>query len=330
MKTQSILTTFLSLLLCSAMLTACDRDESAAVRFEVNVPQATVKAGEAVNFEFTGNPDYLVFYPGTKECSYANRERTQIELDSLGISCTIDQVYTDLVSYAGESNTVLRAFISKDYSGENTPQALQKATWTEISGTADGKLHTPVATTNPTVSVPYTETNISSYLKEPFCIGFRYKAAPNTNPKSKYGKPRVQVKQLTLAKRDPEKNVVYMSDAVNEWGFSILRVQVAKENNTRYTVEKNQLTFFPDAATEKDRDVEVWMVSKKIDPRSVQPDRGMPIKSTNAKLPSYKYVYDRPGTYTATFVATNANAWTSERVVREVTVRVEANNQAQP
>ncbi len=329
MKTKNIVIAYASLLLCPVALTCCDRNESEPVRFDVSVPQTTVKVGEAVNFEFTGNPDYLVFYPGTKECSYANRERTQIELDSLGISCTIDQVYTDLVSYAGENNTILRVFLSKDYSGENTPEALQKATWTELSGSADGKLHTPVATTNPTVSVPYTATDISPYLKEPFCIGFRYKAAPNTNPNSKYGKPRVQVKQLTLAKRDPEKNVVYMSDAVNEWGFSILRVKVAKENNTRYTVEKNQLTFFPDASTEKDREVEVWMVSKKIDPRSVQPDRGMPIKSTNAKLPGYQYVYDRPGTYTATFVATNANAWSSERIVRQLTVRVEANTATQ-
>lgn len=308
--------------LLAAGFTACDTNEVKNVNFSVDLESATAYVGDAVNFQFDGNPDYIVFYPGTKECSYVNRDRTHILLDSIGISCRIDQVYTDLPSYGGAEKTIMHAFISKDYSGLLTPEAIQKATWTDISGYGENQLNMPIATTSPTVPTVEGKMNLSEYLNDKFFIAFRYAAGPNITASSTYGKPRVEIKDLTLVKREPDKNSINMADAVSDWGFNTIRVKVAKENNTQYDVEKNILRFFPHAATEKTRDVEVWMVSQKLDPTAVQPDRGIPIKSTNAKLPSYQYTYSKAGTYTATFIATNANMWNSKQTVREVTVIV--------
>lgn len=322
MKTKRLLIRYAWMPLLAAGLTACDMDDVKDVKFGVDIENATAYVGDAVNFQFDGNPDYIIFYPGTKECSYANRERTRIELDSIGISCRVDQFYTDLPSYSGEENTIMHAYISTDYTGELTPEAIGKATWTDISGNGDNQLKMPVAVKSPTIENVQSKMNLSDYLDKKFFIAFRYKAGPNNNAASSYGKPRVQVKELTMAKREPDKNIINMTDAVNEWGFNIIRVKVAKENNTQYEVSKNELLFFPNAATEKTRDVEIWMISQKLEPDVVQPDRGMPIKSTNAKLPSYQYTYDKPGTYTATFIATNANMWNSDQVLREVTVTV--------
>lgn len=322
MKTKRLLIRYAWMPLLAAGLTACDMDDVKDVKFGVDIENATAYVGDAVNFQFDGNPDYIIFYPGTKECSYANRERTRIELDSIGISCRVDQFYTDLPSYSGEENTIMHAYISTDYTGELTPEAIGKATWTDISGNGDNQLKMPVAVKSPTIENVQSKMNLSDYLDKKFFIAFRYKAGPNNNAASSYSKPRVQVKELTMAKREPDKNIINMTDAVNEWGFNIIRVKVAKENNTQYEVSKNELLFFPNAATEKTRDVEIWMISQKLEPDVVQPDRGMPIKSTNAKLPSYQYTYDKPGTYTATFIATNANMWNSDQVLREVTVTV--------
>lgn len=322
MKTKDLLIRYAWMPLLATCFTACDRDEAKNIDFGVSIENTTIYAGDAVSFRFDGNPDYIVFYPGTKECSYANRERTRIELDSIGVSCRVDQVYTDLSSYSGQENTIMHVFVSKDYSGELTPEAIQQATWTDISGYGDNQLNMPVATTSPTIAVDYTAIDLSQYLDEKFFFAFRYAAGPNNNASSNYGKPRVQIKDLTMAKREPDKNIINMTDAVSDWGFNTVRVKVASANNTKYDIEKNQLSFFPDAATEKTRDVEVWMVSQELDPTVVQPDRGMPIKSTNAKLPSYQYYYDKPGTYTATFIATNANMWNSKQALREVTFTV--------
>lgn len=323
MKTKKLLIRYAWMPLVAAGLTACDTDKVESVDFGVNLDNATVYVGDAVRFRFDGNPDYLVFYPGTKECSYANRERSHIELDSIGLSCRIDQVYTDLASYGGKEKTIMHAFISKDYTGELTPEALQKATWTDISGEGENQLSMPVATTSPTVPTVDSQMDLSEHLNTRFYLAFRYAAGPNNTPNSSYAKPRVQVKELTMVKREPDKNIIRMADAVSEWGFNTIRVKVASPTNTNYTISKNELLFFPDAATEKTRNTEVWMVSQELNPASVQPDRGMPIKSTNAKLPTYEFTYTKPGTYTVTFVATNANIWDSQQTVREVTVTVQ-------
>lgn len=323
MEMRRVLIRYAWLPLLATGFTACDRDEAKSVDFGVSIANTTIYAGDAVNFEFEGNPDYIVFYPGTKECSYANRERTRIELDSIGVSCRVEQVYTDLESYSGEEHTIMHAFISQDYSGELTPEAIRAATWKDISGYGDNQLNMPVVIKSPNATVDYTAIDLSAYLDSKFFIAFRYAAGPNNNEASRYGKPRVQIKELTMAKREPDKNIIRMTDAVSDWGFNTIRVKVAKENNTKYDIEKNQLSFFPDAASEKKRDVEVWMVSQKLDPAIVLPDRGMPIKSTNARLPSYQFHYDKPGTYTATFIATNANMWNSRQTLREVTVTVQ-------
>lgn len=324
MRTQQYFTRYFGIVLLTVGLAGCDPDSVDSVDFGVSIENTTIHVGDAVNFVFDGNPDYIVFYPGTDSCNYANHERTSTQLDSLWLSCKIDQVYTDLTSY--KEDTIMHAFISTDFTGEQTPEAIAAATWIDISGYGENQLNMPVATTNPTIPTIHTDMDLTDYLEKDFFIGFRYLAGPNNNASSSYGKPRVYIDSLTLHKRELSKYVIKMDDAINEWGFSTVRVKVAKENNTNYVIATNRLTFFPDASTEKTKDVEVWMVSQKVTPTKVDPDRGIAIKSTNAKLASYQYTYDTPGTYTATFIATNANMWDSSRVLREVTVTVLENS----
>ena len=68
------------------------------------------------------------------------------------------------------------------------------------------------------------------------------------------------------------------------------------------------------------------MVSQNINPRSVEPDRGTAIQSIEARLNKYSYSYRKAGTYTATFVAKNANMWESKATVRKLTIVVQEHN----
>lgn len=303
--------------LAALSLTACNRDDVKDIDFGVQASSITVKAGEAVNFGFSGNPDYIVFYPGTKECSYANRERTHIDLEHIDLSFGATQMYTTPDEYNNLDESLLTVYIAEQYTG--SPLTTQ---WTQIGGRAEHPLQTPRPEGDKAVNVEIKAADnvmdLTAYLEKSFFLAFRYKAWPNNGVVGNYNKPRIQVKDLTLAKREPDGHVVNMSDCVNEWGFS---VWTNNEDFETITLERNQFVVQPQAAFKK-KDVEIWFVSTQITPEKVLPDTGMPIKSTNARLDNYSYTYDKPGTYTATFVATNATMWDSERAVRELTINV--------
>lgn len=131
-------------------------------------------------------------------------------------------------------------------------------------------------------------------------------------------------------KREPDKNLIVVEDMVREFVFTPHFVTSKVQNN--FTVSNYSMMFQPQEYVvtdgkitvneSQDYDIDVWMVSQKLSPHSVEPDRGTPIKGTNARLGIYQHTYNEPGTYTATFIVTNANKWNSEQIVREVTVEV--------
>lgn len=186
--------------------------------------------------------------------------------------------------------------------------------------------------------------NLSQYKDKDFYLAFRYLAEPHTgikseghtlpnNPTKPYSydnRPRIDVTELKLVKREPDKNLIVVEDMVREFVFTPHFVTSKVQNN--FTVSNYSMMFQPQEYVvtdgkitvneSQDYDIDVWMVSQKLSPHSVEPDRGTPIKGTNARLGIYQHTYNEPGTYTATFIVTNANKWNSEQTVREVTVEV--------
>lgn len=309
---MKLIQSILCLPLLAAVLTACQRDSVDDVKFDVTTENVKVKVNQNVHFTFHGNPDYIVFYPGTKTCAYENRNRTELPaLSALDMSCKIEQNYTELKAYKGQQ--LLTAYISTDFSGVYSKEAIGAATWTEIPG-----LEMPVCD-KANVIIEHTKASLLDYLDKDFYVAFQYKAGPNTYS-SNYSKPRIQIKLLTLNKVDASGFSYPMTDVAYDWGFRCVPIKTLPAA-LNYPVTESMITFFPDA-TEKENDVEVWMVSRKIHAKAIEPDRGMPIKSTNARLPFYDFRYDAPGTYKATFVATNAKMWDSEQGVRELTIEV--------
>lgn len=186
--------------------------------------------------------------------------------------------------------------------------------------------------------------NLSQYKDKDFYLAFRYLAEPHTgikseghtlpsDPKKTYSydnRPRIDITELKLVKREPDKNLIVVEDMVREFVFTPHFVTSKVQNN--FTVSNYSMMFQPQEYVvtdgkitvneSQDYDIDVWMVSQKLSPHSVEPDRGTPIKGTNARLGIYQHTYNEPGTYTATFIVTNANKWNSEQTVREVTVEV--------
>lgn len=70
---------------------------------------------------------------------------------------------------------------------------------------------------------------------------------------------------------------------------------------------------------------EDWAISKPIDLGNVElgPDKPQPIKGfVDTRSSEFRYTYTRAGDYKVVFVASNANLYGSEKVIKELNISV--------
>lgn len=322
-----------SVLAASFILIAgsCDPDEVESLSFNVRTEGdvTTVKTDDEIHFLINGNADYITFYSGEDGSCYDNRERTEAEIAGLTLSCSMKQQYNDR-SYWNQE--IIHAYISTDFSGTYTPEELNKATWIPVSGNENGYLPMPMPTSASAAETSGT-IDLSKFtdINRKFYVAFLYKAQgrdeiPAANGNGKYtNRPRVDITGLKLEKKTADGQLISITDAIRDWAFRPVYAQSSTQTN--YQVSDNSLLFQPQKATAgadgKEPDEEVWMVSQGINPRSVEPDKGTAIQSVESRLNEYSYSYRKAGTYTATFVARNANMWNSKTTVRQMTITVQ-------
>lgn len=311
----------LYILLSVIFFAGCDRDSIEDIDFSVAMQNDINKiyAGNEVTFNFEGNPGYITFYSGDIDNNYANKDRTEVALKTLGISCNIKQQYTDQ-EYRGKE--ILMIYISEDFSGQYSAEEIDKATWIKISGNGYNQINVPTTVNSSTEEVP-GQMDLSEYKDKKIYIAFAYNAPKRSNIPTSDGNgryiaaPRIDINPLSMTKETEDGQIINMSNTGTEWGFSIVYKNSAQQGT--YQVNDAGLLFQPQKGKEHtDDDVIVWMVSQCISPAAVSPDRGTAIKSIEAALPSYSYQYDKPGEYTATFIATNANLWNSKQIMKQV------------
>lgn len=313
----------------SVLLGACS-DAVDHVDFKVSVPAGlSVAAGEPVNFVFGGNPDYITFFSGENGSDFAAADRYDADIDRIELSCSMRQQYND-ISYIDRQ--LVYVYVSTDFCGEYTPDGVNAATWIPLTGTGANCLPAPIAVSASAVSVSGS-IDLAEYIdpNKPFHIAFLYNAPGRaTIPASNGGghytvRPRVDVTDLVMTKTLADGRIDIVDNATTGFGFRPVFESSFKESN--FLVTDNGMLFQPiaaqyDAVTGREPDERVWMISTLIKPRQVEPDRGLAIKSIESRLTNYEYVYSLPGTYKATFVATNANLWDSNRCVKQLTVTV--------
>lgn len=312
-------------LMAAATLAGCNPDGVDDVSFGVSTAgdTQTVRVGEEVKFLFDGNADYITFFSGEEGSNYAHKDRTTVSLKSLALDAAFKQQYTDKEYYDKE---IISVYVSEDFNADYTVEGIKKSRWTKISGQAAGQLPVPAPPTSAAVSTSGC-IDLAAYADKNFFVALEYNApkrneVPTANGGGKYVQaPRIDVQSLVLNKETADGQQVAMSNTATEWGFQIVYENSEKLGN--YLVNDQSLLFQPQTGKEhNDDDVIVWMVSQRLQPNAVSPDRGTAIKGTDAALAQYTHIYTRPGTYTATFVATNANLWNSDRVVKELIITV--------
>lgn len=304
-------------ILVGGLLASCDADKVDGVDFDVTVRNNVeeIYAGDEVTFDFTGDPNYVIFYSGEAGNQYAYSNRLRVdEIESMKLSCTILQQYTQVFFRDRET---LQVYVSTDFSGEYTPAGIAGATWMKISGAGEaGKLKVPIChgTGSETVS---SEVDLSAYKEQEFYLAFQYYVPLCLDVLN--AMPRIDVVPLSLDRQVAGEKISNFDPAL-ELGFRFTATK--GDLNAKYGLVDNSRLLFQPGVT--GIELETWAISKKIDPFITVPDQGTPIKSLDMMFPSYKHRYENPGEYTVTFVARNANAWNTESVVKEIKIIVKA------
>lgn len=321
--------TFLLFIAAGAALCSCG-DSVESPDFTVGVPAGlNVAAGETVRFVFGGNPDYITFFSGEDGSDYAASDRYEADIAGLELSCGMRQQYND-TEYLDRQ--LVYVYASTDFNGDYSAGSLNAATWIPLTGVGANSLPVPVALSAAAATCSGS-VDLGEYVgcDAPFYLAFLYNAPGRANIPAANGggryivRPRVDVTDLRLKKRLADGSLETLDNAATQFGMRPVYELSYKESNFRVT--DDGMLFQPvqavtDPLTGREPDERVWMVSARIDPRKVSPDRGLAIKSAEARLNFYEHSYKKPGEYTATFVATNANLWDSKRCVKQLSITV--------
>lgn len=304
-------------------LTACREqfEDVDAVSFDVTTESVVCKVGQPVQFLFQGNPDMITFYSGEMGNEYAYKNQDRIAPSRMGYQFTT-QVKAGVGAKPNPSAIPLS--YSTDFSGEYTMEAVQAATWIDISDRfAWASDH---RTPYPTVFSELADiTDLFPDEKTPVYFNYHfYCKGMETDPSCRsqwlisspcfYGITDTKSVELYDIVDAGWKAVLneetYANDASHAKGITFI--------NT------SRLMFSSDYRPAGDR--EMWFVSGpifKMDNVNSGPDFGLPIKGiANPAMASYSYAYSEPGEYTVTFVAANVNVYDRKERVVELKVKI--------
>jgi hypothetical protein len=288
-----------TVIICSI---ACNKKEVDATGFSVTADKETYTTADTVRFAFTGNPWYLTFYSGEPYHKYEYSERVTAQ--------GVPQLsFSSQMTTGAQANT-LKLMVSTDFSGVYDSTNIYQATWTDITSKA------VLATSN--TATPSGAIDLSAFVTSdrPVYVAFKYTGTAGTAQRT------WTIKSIALNNVLAD-NTSYALLAMTEStaGFKSVPMKVPA---VAWTISTSQLQIKGFTTTAlSTADTEGWVVSKPLTLNKVSPDTGTPLKNMTTFMPSYNYMYDTPGSYKATFVATNANRYDEKSDVLEVPITVQ-------
>ena len=294
-------------LLLTLLLGSCIKENVSAPDFEVTTEKTTYKVGEPVVFLFKGDARQLSFYSGEPGHNYAyNAGRI---LKGTGIELS----FSSYVKTGTQANQ-LAVFYSTDFNGLYDSLNLKQATWTDI-------------TSRFTLAPGEDETasgvrELSDLLKadKPIYFAFKY----TTRPQAVNGKQRNWYVRKFLVQMLTSSGKVDLATQATP-GFQL--VTMGGKEADRTTLSTSQILFRGNA-TNTEANTEDWVVTTRLNPYEVNlgADWATAIKGyADFKQDTLTYTYQAEGTFTATFLARNANAYGDQSVIKTVPLIIKKN-----
>jgi plastocyanin len=281
---------------CFAIVACSKRDRVDTPDFDVHTSSTTYKVGDTVNFEFTGNPQNIVFWSGMPGNVYEYKDRLFTTGNKLLIKFNTYQQF-------GIRNN-LSVLVSNDFNGLYDTNNVKKATWTDISSRV-------------TLSSGADQTQSGTLDMSEFTAGnrsvtlaFRYITT------SIMSQNRWVVRTFNADNQAADGSITSMATmSTAAWKAIDFKNAAAV-----WSITSAQL-LLQGSANALDDD---WVLTKSFNPTAVAPDKGTAIKNITVNLNRYAAagVYTKPGTYKVVFEATNGSYENIERTVKEVTLTI--------
>ncbi len=317
----------------------------------------TVKKGTPVTFQLSGDPDFLSFYSGEAGHEYRYKDRVMVASDDIKSSVL---KFSLLPQYGKGSIQLLvansDAFPGLNGSSSSTSRSMymqdsvlvtETTQWQPLSkrfvmgggaGADDEAVSKETA----------YEIDMTPYLGQRIAIAIRYEGHDDwaTTAQSKFTFKNMQIENQIL---DVDQPAVFAAESFGFTALNLLycdpdflsgtgnsavggrrRTAVANKpygtatNNTEgvWNVKDWAAFFIHSSGANQGPKISSWLISNLMVVNACTPDSGTQLKNISQSLDSYTHTYTEAGTYTATFVATNANHTGESRVTREYTVVV--------
>ena len=310
-------TTITFLLTGLTWLSSCKKDVPGNVdenaSFNASLVSDRIQAGNAAEFVLTENPDIISFYSGEIGHEYRYRDRTVLEGGSLKV-----KFETRLQNVAMDSS--LEVMISNDFSGVYDSASVVNAHWKNMNSFFTYPLPSdPLSVFYPCgpMQGDFADFTDSVTNGEPFYYAFKY---TNKTPSSIiWSINKMSMYNVFTAGNIPSATIID-SNQITSGNFA--SVQINDQGVTRWSTSSTYLKCTNSSAAPVG--AEYWYISRPLNPSAVAPDVPVVIKNiTQNPMTSYRYTYNQPGTYKATFVARYARLNFQKTIVREFTVTVE-------
>lgn len=293
-----------------------------------------VKKGSTVNFQFSGESDFITFYSGESGKSYQHRERIVIDPEEIASSEFSFSVWPQYGNKACTENTMsiyysedFGGLLTNDFAGDSV--LVEKHEWKELIPQADLP-KSPISSA--AGAVPF-KVDFTQYLGKKIILALVYKTSNSTAAQPTWN-------FLNMSITNNFKNGEKAQLMPSGFGFTPVNMyyktlpSAASIKNPAYATVTNNANGFWNLVDAGKGGFKVsgsgagyhyfytWLVSKAIVVNACSPDKGEGIKSIANQLSNYSYTYDKVGDYTTTFEGNSANFEKTSSVVREFTIKV--------
>jgi hypothetical protein len=326
--------------------TACENELKEDVQFAVTPTTSsdvtfdgstiTVKKGTAITFNLDGDPDCITFFSGEIGHKYEYKDRTAVDAKDV-VSSTM--TFSLWAQYGNAASTagILSMYVSDQFTGllknsfATDSANVEKFAWNEFIPQAELP---QVPVSNATKAQSYT-VDMKSYLGKKLTLAIRYKGLDNSA-----AQPRMNFVNMMIynVMADGTTSTLYAGN----FGLTPLNM----DNKKNYTDQKSMTTnreygtvtnntsgiwnlvnastgsFFIQSSAAKANLKYSWLISDPLEINACTPDEGEAIKDMTQSLATYSYTYSTVGTYTATFIATNANYKKQTSMMKQITIKV--------
>ena len=292
---------------------------------EVVTEKATFKVGEPVTFLIDSHSDFLSFYSGEFGNDYSYRNTERHTPATLRLSMDIKQ------TTSGNSRLlnprVIPVSWSSDYNGESTLEAMESATWNDITDDftfpAEGY---KVSSANGSVTTSNSDIDIQRHFTDettPIYIRFKYDLAKFESSVNT-GRTTVTFSNFYINGHTDNGSIPIYGITDLQWRF--IKTESWNGASDKCSLPGAQPTLIMNCEWNPNQDREMYAIVGPIykaeDVNSgIEP--GVCIKSlADPDLKSYSHTYMTPGEYEAVFVARNSSVYGKTETVRKLKITI--------